>query len=308
MEYISAYIKKMLRLPSRRELLSPFLNLDGMGLEVGASISPVFPKYEGFNVKTLDYLDQEGLKKKSPGFSDKIEPVDYIWQGERYIKIIDGHKFDWILAAHVVEHVADIVDFLNNCHEIMAPGALLALVIPDKRFTFDYFRPVTSLASIIDAHIENKKVASVGSFIENMLYYADRGGKHVWSPGYNLEANLRSNPSPELFNIYDESNYDSHIWTFTPNHLRLILNDIYALELIRLRESAFINTTNYEFIILLSAEGRGPKEQRAILAEKAIREYNCRVFPDTHPKAIARSTLFFLHNLFLKAKKRLREI
>jgi len=47
---------------------------------------------------------------------------------------------DFVVASHVIEHVPDLVGWLSDIHAALRVGGVLALVIPDKRFTFDLHR------------------------------------------------------------------------------------------------------------------------------------------------------------------------
>jgi 2-polyprenyl-3-methyl-5-hydroxy-6-metoxy-1,4-benzoquinol methylase len=61
-------------------------------------------------------------------------------------------KYDWIAAVHAVEHVPDIIWWFNALHSKLKDGGILFLVMPDKRFTYDYHRRVTNLSDVISAN------------------------------------------------------------------------------------------------------------------------------------------------------------
>ena len=105
---------------SRFDKVFSQLDRKGMGLEIGPSHNPIAPKKKGFNVQILDHASAQDLKKKYAGHEvygvnlDNIEEVDYIWSGESFDKLIGKKEhFDWIIASHVIEHVPDMVSFLN---------------------------------------------------------------------------------------------------------------------------------------------------------------------------------------------------
>ena len=53
----------------------------GQGIEIGASVSPVAPKRDGFNIEIIDHLDRDGLLNKyGADLEDTsiIEEVDYV--------------------------------------------------------------------------------------------------------------------------------------------------------------------------------------------------------------------------------------
>ena len=83
---------------------------------------------------------------------DRIEEVDYIWRGERLDELVQSrHCYDWVIASHVIEHVPDIVSFLIGSEQVLKPGGVLSLVIPDKRLCFDHFRPLSTTGEMLDS-------------------------------------------------------------------------------------------------------------------------------------------------------------
>ena len=68
---------------------------------------------------TLD-LDTEGLKK------------------------IESASQDYVIFNHVVEHVANPIAVLGEIFRVLKPGGRLAIGAPDRDYTFDMDRPVTS--------------------------------------------------------------------------------------------------------------------------------------------------------------------
>jgi 2-polyprenyl-3-methyl-5-hydroxy-6-metoxy-1,4-benzoquinol methylase len=125
----------------RRQFVNEQLDLKGSGLEIGPSYNPFFPKRDGYNVKTLDHASGETLRQKygcDPAVEvSKIEDVDFVWNGQQYAELIGEEKFDWVFAAHLIEHVPDLIAFINDSATIMKEKGMLALAIPDKRYTFD---------------------------------------------------------------------------------------------------------------------------------------------------------------------------
>ena len=68
---------------------------------------------------------------------------------------------------------------------------------------------------------------------------------------------------------------DVHNWVFSPNHLRLMLQDLHALGLIRVREAAFQDTIGHEFFLNLMVDAAGTGLSREVLvvladAEQAV--------------------------------------
>ena len=62
----------------RRDKILYQCNLNGIGLEIGPSHSPILPKAEGYNVETLDHLDRNGLKEKYALHDVDVEKIEEV--------------------------------------------------------------------------------------------------------------------------------------------------------------------------------------------------------------------------------------
>jgi len=61
---------------------------------------------------------------------------------------IAGAAYDFVLASHVIEHVANPLRALREWRRVLKPGGAMVLVVPHKERTFDHRRPVTALAHL----------------------------------------------------------------------------------------------------------------------------------------------------------------
>ena len=262
----------------RRDKVLQDLNLSGLGLEIGAGYSPVAAGDPALNVRTLDHLDTAALVEKYSVHDvdvGLIQPVDYVWSGQRYRDLVGETRFDWIIASHVIEHVPDMVGFINECGEILTEDGVLSLVIPDKRFCFDYFRPPTGLSRFVDAHIDGRRISSPGSVAELFINFArlEDGRTWSWELGGEPQAQNRHDKALHGLGQVSRGEYvDTHAWVFTPHSLRLAVHDLHKLELLQLRERSFSDTAGNEFFLQLSRGGGGEVPDRHTLTQRALRE------------------------------------
>jgi len=242
----------------RRAYALSGLNLDGLGLEVGPSHSPLVPKGSGIRVETLDHLDKAALIEKYKARLDTtlIDDVDHVWSGESYPDLLGEARYDWVIASHVIEHVPDFVGFLNDCRDILKPDGVLSLVVPDKRYCFDHYRPLTGLGQMIDAHLEKRTKPTPGSAVEMVMYVSRLNGLPDWTaedpgvPNLFLPTFIGADV---LQRTMAGEYYDCHSWCFTPSSFRLILEDLNILGLTTMREAAFRPSVGMEFYVQLSA-------------------------------------------------------
>ena len=118
--------------------------LRGRGLEVGAGTRPV-PLPPGAQCYYGDLRNAEAL-------------ATYFGHGTT--SAFDGHldaqtfegvptkSQDFVISAHVIEHLEDPIGALRESLRILKPGGILFLVVPDRRHTFDRDRPPTTLAHL----------------------------------------------------------------------------------------------------------------------------------------------------------------
>lgn len=284
---LQAYIKNNRRggkkgevLVKRYEPIQQFIDKKGVGLEIGPSHNPIAPKRAGYNVDIIDHADRAGLLVKYEGQGvklDNIEEVDFVWSGEKYSELTGHTKhYDWVIASHVIEHVPDFIGFINDCDEILKESGLLILVVPDATHCFDYFRSITSISRIIDSHIAGKRFHSVGTAVDHLLNFCTMDGDICWSTLSNGEFRFMypvAEAKRRLESSADDEEYtDYHAWCFTPHSFRLLIEDLYNLGLIRVREFAFIPTGGFEFFIILGGEGDGPKQSRLQLSQRIKEE------------------------------------
>ena len=143
----------------RFEHVTAVCNLQGKGLEIGPSYSPVCPKRAGFNCEILDHLDREGLRAKYKDnpyvnqYLDNIEEVDYIWNGEDYSQLIGkAGYYDYIIGCHMIEHTTDLISFLEQCSILLKDDGVLSLAVPHKYYEFDCYRECTGLARVLEVY------------------------------------------------------------------------------------------------------------------------------------------------------------
>jgi SAM-dependent methyltransferase len=82
-----------------------------------------------------------------------IRAPDVIDDGERLATIADATR-DFVVANHFLEHCEDPIAALENMLRVLKPGGVLFLAVPDKRFTFDAPRPVTTIDHLKRDHAE----------------------------------------------------------------------------------------------------------------------------------------------------------
>ena len=258
------------------------INRSDLGLEIGPCHSGIAPKRDGFNVDILDHASKEDLLIKYKNSSvnlQNIENVDYIWNGQPLSELIGTlGKYDYIIASHVIEHITDPISFFIECEKLLKPDGILSLIVPDKRYHFDYFRWPSSTGDVLDAYINKKIRHSPGTVFDFCANSVRMGENTAWSKGDSYE-NVSFINNVELAHKFliraqeSDEYLDVHSWRFTPSSFKLILHDLNKLGIIKLSEICSFDTAGCEFHITLGKHTNAVQaEDRLILAKAAMNE------------------------------------
>ncbi|WP_257386310.1 class I SAM-dependent methyltransferase [Tahibacter caeni] len=235
------------------------LRREGRGLEFGPSHSPVAPKSAGFRVETVDHLDRAGLidKYRDHGVDlNRIEDVDHVWSGQPLTELIRNQgQYDWIIASHVIEHVPDLIGFVNQCAALLKPDGLLSLAVPDLRYSFDCLRWPSTAGEILQAHLDRRTRHAPGKVFDYFTTVVMRNGRIVWNdldPAEYAPVHTFDQAELLLHEAIETTKYcDFHAWAFTPTSFRFALNDLRRLKLLELGEVEFFDTVSGEFHVTL---------------------------------------------------------
>lgn len=258
-EILSSQAEEPVTVLNRAEKALLMIDKNGCGLEIGPSHNPLAPKKEGFNVHVLDHASAEDLRAKYKDHKvalDNIEEVDFVWHGEPLHESVGQEEcYDWIIASHVIEHTPDMISFLKECERLLKPNGILSLVIPDKRYCFDYFNPVSWTGELLDAYEQRRNRPSPGKVFEHFAGASMRNGLHAWEQASEGSLSLAHdlNQARDAWEMARTTNeyVDVHNWRFTPSSFRLILADLQMLGLTGLSIAKEFDTTGCEFHVSL---------------------------------------------------------
>jgi SAM-dependent methyltransferase len=244
----------------RKEAVFCLIDKKGRGLEIGPSHNPIAPKRDGYNVQIVDHLNTAQLKKKYSNHRvnlDNIEEVDYIWNGKQTLPDLIGlnESFDWIIASHVIEHVPDLISFLQQCCQLLKSNGVLSLVIPNKNYCFDYLQSLTSTGSILEAYSEKRIRPSCGQVFNHVANAVSYRGEIAWNSMPEGELKLVHAHTDRLDlwerSIKTDEYIDVHCWNFTPNSFALIFEDLCDLGLVHFDVGRIFPTNGFEFYVSL---------------------------------------------------------
>ncbi len=212
--------------------------IHGVGIEIGAAQLPVKipPKAK---VTYVDVFSAEDLKKAWPKEYPKLDlvKVDVVDDGEKLAKF-KASSVDFIIANHFLEHCLDPIGTIINMYKKLRNKGVLYMAVPDKRYTFDKKRAITSYTHLLEEHKDKTKKKFLWEHTKDFVKLAEHHKGDI------------DKRSQEL--IDSEYRIHYHVWTqreVTEFFVRLAADFKLNLEI----EAIFKN--QHEVIYILRKEG-----------------------------------------------------
>jgi SAM-dependent methyltransferase len=252
----------------RKEYLLSGLDLRAArGMELGPFYQPLVLKSEG-DITYVDRMSAEELVERQrvsmPNFDASLVPAVDVVTGDRPLsEALAGRTFDYIIASHVIEHVPNLVGWLEQFRGLLAPGGTLRLAVPDKRYSFDLRRRLTELSDVVGAHLRDLPQPSPQIVFEAFDKSKKVDFKQAWDGALpnRLEPYFSRTIALDMARRAADGQYvDVHCWVFTPKSFCGLMADLSAIGLVNFACADLYPTEKYsfEFIAVLA-----PSDDRA---------------------------------------------
>lgn len=247
----------------RREKLLSDLDISGSaGVEIGPLNRPVVSKTEG-KIFYVDHADTPSLREKYAGHAsvkvDEIAEIDAVWGKQSLQECLNGRQFDYVIASHVIEHVPDLITWLEEIESILKPNGTLRVVVPDRRFTFDYLRRETRLCDVANAYVLKARTPLPIAILDHITSVRQVDLQAAWEG--TLSSDLPRLPGHDLSRgivvardqIANGTYHDVHCWVFTPRSFAELFREAAADGLIQFACEALYDTEpgQLEFVVIL---------------------------------------------------------
>ena len=215
------------------------------GLEIGAHARPVAGLAPYFTDAVAAFAGTSGR-------------VDFL--ADAVALPLPNAALDYLCSSHVLEHLPNPLAALHEWHRVLRPGGWLYLVVPDKRYTFDASRPVTTVKHLLGDFLHEAPIADSAAHVDEFVYQSrlrpdcpatERPAHQAAARAYYLGGLQRGEP------------IDIHFHTFTPDSLKDLL-----------RATGFIGGKRARFELVMAAERYPPDriDGIALLLRKRTRE------------------------------------
>ena len=266
-----------LHVPDRKELiLSRISPATQEGLEIGPLCWPLVTKAES-NGK-IYYVDFSTAEKSREKYKDdpnvdvnNIVETDYLWGKQTLPELVDGKLFDYVVASHVIEHVPNMLGWLREVASVLKDNGILALAIPDKRYTFDYKRELTTLGVLVESYLMNKRRPGIKDIFDQVSLATKVDSYEAWS-GKLDPSKLIHHGTPyealvqaKKYLLSDEYN-DVHVNILTPSSFLDILERASKIDLFDFTVADFYSTAknSHEFLVSLQRLPRNLVKENAL--------------------------------------------
>lgn len=248
------------------------------GVEFGALNHPVVRRADS-DISYVDYATTEQLRAYPHGPTiDRAAfvDVDHVWSGTGSLAAVVGDRppFDYAIASQVIEHVPNVLGWLRGIHEVLRPGGIFNLAIPDRRYTLDARRHPSTLGELAEADLMGFAWPSVRQVFDHCLNALAMAPGEPWRADLDIDRMPRLSGGLALRLAFDQSRevartnhyFDSHCWVFTPGSFLELLRGATELGLVPFVLSEFQPTEagDFEFFATL----RRPFAQAATADEK----------------------------------------
>lgn len=212
----------------RAHFLAYFDFSQGRGLEIGPLDSGIADP-ECHDVSFVDVFDTAGTREHyadDPNvILELIPPVDFPLYADGRFRTLseataEGAPFDWVIASHVIEHVPDVIGWLQQIAEITDDDARLVLAVPDRRYCFDRHRPPTTTGQALEAHEQQATRPGTRAVYDYFRTAVTVDTTDLWRgcrpPGRDARMHDLPATLANLARAREGEYVDCHVWTFTP--------------------------------------------------------------------------------------------
>jgi SAM-dependent methyltransferase len=180
--------------------------LTGSGIEIGALSRPL-QTHARMKVRYVDRHDLSELRAEYHELHLFPFTAPDIVDDAHTLGTLPDASEDFLIAAHLLEHMRDPIGALEAWCRVVRPGGLVYLILPDKRATFDRFRERTPLAHMIEDYRQPSRERDAEHFLDFVVTVLSKQGQAAIDEAKRLE----------------EIDYSIHFHVFQPADIVILL-------------------------------------------------------------------------------------
>lgn len=213
----------------------------GSVLEIGPFNSPIT---SGPDVEYFDILDSAKLRDRAVGIGrdpSRIPHIDHV--SEHGDLSVVQKQFVSVVSCHAIEHQPDLIAHLKQVERLLLPGGRYFVIAPDRRFSFDNTVRPSKFDDVVAAR--GRIVHTPESILAHQLETTHNDAGLHWiglhgRPSIDPKRTEQAHQNAERA-IAGEY-IDVHAWILAPSEFRMIVDELWARDLIGLRPVAVYET------------------------------------------------------------------
>lgn len=244
------------------------------GLEIGPGDAPI-PLPDGCSVAYVDH------KPRAEGSVLPADAPHIVWSGAGPLAPrCPRTGYDFAVAAHVAQYVPNLVGWFRGLHDVLRPGGVLNLSLPDRRFMFDVKRKSSTLGELVEAHHLDYARPSLRQVFDHAHLAAAADTDALWSGDVPIDAlppltgeHALALAAEDVRKAREDDAYvECHCWVFTPLTFLALIEGATRLGLFPLVISQFAPTEppGFEFYVCLRRDAETDPERLRRLQLDAI--------------------------------------
>ena len=250
---------------ARKAFVTSHLPMAGCGLEIAPYFNPLIDraKHEVFYV---DCIDNDEIRRKAdanPGAKGRYVPrIDAVWvPGKRLAECVGGRTFSYAVASHVLEHVPNPLGWLEEILECVEVGGRVAIMLPTRTQSMDYYRQTTTFGQIVGWSIEKPArptPTQVMDFLSQSFFHRGERLVEGQMPPFTEATRHYSDADAVRYAhfVWNEKHYlDVHCSTWTPESFTEVFGRLRDVGLLSCKVigpfTGFPGATHAEFLAFL---------------------------------------------------------
>ena len=206
----------------RRKVILEHCNLSGEGLEYGPLHRLIVDRSHP-GIRYVDYADRDTLINHYMGNKNvdpaRIPSIDIVTGGKLITNFIEAGTIEYVVASHVVEHVPDLLGWLEANLRVCKTGGVISIVYPDKRYTFDIKRRNSTFSDLLAAYLERRERPTLSQLADQICNACKVTPIDAWARRVNSAnaeyINSRESAIKRLRDLAGKPHYtDCHCWVF----------------------------------------------------------------------------------------------
>ena len=183
-----------------------------------------------------------------------VAEIDYVVPASGEWTAVPDGSFDWILSSHALEHSPNLIAFLQTMVSKLKPGGLVVSLLPDKRRTFDAYRPITTIGKVFADYMDDAKRPNSQSVIDHLYYHRPVSIETGENVHFYSATDVVEGVDIVSCLAYVEANrsvyVDIHNYIFTSKSFEAIIRQVIMAGLLNVEQVAHFPTLDGEMTFL----------------------------------------------------------